>query len=285
MTRILTCIAWGLKTVNWLMALAIAAAGGALFLSSLACHGVPTQPVTGLDRDDSLAVLAILKANGKAWPASGAPVTRDAYGHVDYLGLYDMGLTNIPPDIGKLIYLTEIDLSGNHLRKLPQEFEELTNLVRLNLSRNEFDSLPDGFTLGKLQELRLSHNRLTALPRNVDVTEIRTLELDSNRIRSLPPDFRYLGQLANFSIQWNLLDSLPETFGPAAHPGLKRLIVADNNLTSLPSAMKDFSLDYLNLARNRLCLPDTAKADSAQRVLIDWMDASDRDWRATQRCP
>lgn len=285
MTRLLDLIARGLKIANWIMALAIAAAGSALFFSSLACNNIPTQPGTPLDRDDSLAVLAILKANGKAWPKTGAPVTRNGNGRVDYLGLYDMGLTTIPPDIGKLIAVTEINLSGNHLRRLPQEFEELTDLVRLNLSRNEFDSLPDGFTLGSLQELRLSHNRLTALPRNVDVTALRILDLDSNRIRALPPDFRYLGQLTNFYIQGNLLDSLPDTFGPAAHPGLKRLILADNNIASLPPAMKGFSLNYLNLARNRLCLPDTAKADSAQRALIDWLDASDRDWRATQRCP
>lgn len=284
MMHMLPRIAWGLKTANGLLALAILGAGGALFLSSLACQP-PTEPGGGLDRGDSLAVLAILNANHKTWPNGLIIAKADSTGRAAYLALSDMGLDTIPPEIGKLTSLTDIDLSGNKLRKLPEEFEALTSLVTLNLARNEFDSLPDGFTLSRLRNLDLSKNRLTALPRNVDVTDLRDLDLDYNRIRTLPPDFHYLGKLASFSIQGNLLDSLPQSFGPAAHPDLKRLILADNDLTSLPPGMKGFSLDYLNLARNRLCLPDTAQAEPAQRALMDWLDISDRDWRATQRCP
>jgi Leucine-rich repeat (LRR) protein len=278
-------IVLGLKIANGVMALTILAAGSALFLSSLACNKLPTEPNSGLNPDDSLAVLAILQANHKLWSNSGMVVNANSFGQAEYLGLSGMELDTIPPDIGKLIALTGIDLSHNQLRKLPQEFEMLTNLVKLDLSRNGFDSLPDGFTLSRLQHLDVSHNRLSALPRNVDVTDLRDLMLDSNRIRALPPDFRYLGKLEIFSIQGNLLDSLPDSFGPAAHPVLKRLFLTDNNLASLPPGMQDFSLEYLNLARNRLCLPDTAQADSAQRALIDWLDVADRDWRATQRCP
>jgi hypothetical protein len=291
MPSLIARLAWFLKAANWIMAFAIAAACGILLVSSLACQSLPPTE-TGSDgslfRDDSLAIAAILRANGKPWPQSSwpqsGPVTvRD--GRAIGLDLAGMGLDTIPPDIGKLAGLIDIDLSRNHLRRLPQAFEELTDLETLRLGDNEFDSLPDGFTLARLRELYLLRNRLGALPRNVDVTNLRILDLDGNRIRVLPPDFRYLGQLVSFSIRGNLLDSLPADFAPATHPRLTRLALADNSISALPPGMPGFSLDYLDLGGNRLCLPDAAQADSAQHALIDWLDAADRDWRSTQRCP
>jgi hypothetical protein len=295
MTSLIARVAWALKAANWILAFAIAAACSALFLSSLACHSVaPTETQPGgpsyvrpgdLIRDDSLAIAAILKANGKSWPWSGSPVTAVRNGRAIGLDLAGLGLDTIPPDIGKLIGLADIDLGRNHLRRLPQAFEELTDLETLRLGDNELDSLPDGFTLASLRELYLPRNRLVALPRNVGVTNLRILDLDENRIRALPPDFRYLSHLVSFSIRGNLLDSLPAAFGPETFPRLTRLALADNAIGALPPGMPDFSLDYLDLGGNRLCLPDTAQADSAQRAWINWLDASDRDWRSTQRCP
>lgn len=284
MERSLSRLRFALKAANWAMASAIAAAGGTLFFASLACMP-PTQPESALDSRDSLAVLAILEANGLGWPKGRSPVARDSTGHATSLYLPGLGLQTIPADIGELVHLTYIDLGRNELRRLPQEFEALTALEHLDLSSNRFDSLPDGFTLARLKELYLSGNRLTDLPRNVDVSGLIALEADSNLIPALPPDFRYLRQLTSFSMRGNRLDSLPGSFNPENHPHLRRLNLSGNRLASLPAGLEDFSFEYLDLGNNRLCLPDSAGADSTQQALLAWLGASDRDWRSSQRCP
>jgi Leucine-rich repeat (LRR) protein len=283
MKGILPHLVRGLKAANWLMALAIAALGGTLFFSSLACYS-PMEPLVGLDERDSLAVLAILQANGKSWPKGYFAEGRDSSGHLTSLSLYNMGLDTLPPAIGDLIFLTHLNLSYNRLERLPREIEALTALTELDLRRNRIVSLPDGFTFAHLRWLDLSSNAISVLPRNVDVTGLEGLLLDSNRITELPPDFRYLGRLEALSLSGNLLDSLPADFGPENHPKLKRLNVAGNRLRTLPVSMKGFTLDYLDLANNRLCWTGNAEADSAMRTLEAWMDSTDRDWRLDQNC-
>lgn len=284
MNRISDAILAALKAADGIMVAALIGAMGTLFLSSLACRP-PVEPESPLEEQDSLAVLAVLKANHLKWQAGDGFVERDSLGRATVLRLHDLGLDTLPPEIGDLTHLVRMDLGGNRLHSLPREFEALTALEILDLSRNRFDSLPDGFTLARLRELRLSDNRLTGLPRNVDVTSLQDLDLDRNLIAVLPPDFRYLRALASFSMRDNRLDSLPPTFNPENHPALRRLELYGNRLADLPGGMPAFAFDYLDLGGNRLCLPESAAADSSQAALIAWLDASDRDWRATQACP
>lgn len=270
----------GVKTANILMGLAMAGGFALLGLSSLNCADI-TRPETSLDRDDSLAVAAIFKANKKSWPKTYFP-ERDGTGRIIGLPLSSMGLDTIPPEIGDLTKLISMHLDYNKIRSLPSEVENLTDLTRLDLRGNALEALPDGFQLAHLTDLDLGANRISSLPLNVDVTSLETLRLDSNLIESLPPDFRYLTALVSLDLRNNRLDSLPSDIG--ALPNLKRLMVAGNGLPSLPPGLMESDLDFLNVAHNRICLADPAQSDSAQTEMAEWLDGMDRDWRATQKC-
>ena len=273
-----------LRIANAVLALAIVASLGALFLSSLACSA-PTQPNTALDHDDSLAIKAIFLANRRPWPTETWRIERNSSGHATGLQLFGLSFDTIPADIRGLLDLERLDVSDNRLRSLPKELEALTSLIELNATRNKLTRLPDGLRLPHLDRLFLGQNQLTQLPTNVEVLNITTLVLDSNRIQSLPPDLKYLEYLNVLSVRNNFLDSLPADFGSDTHPYLKRLDVSGNNLVSLPAGITGFHLDYLDVGRNRICFPNPAQPDSSNGFMAQWLDSVDRDWRTSQQCP
>ena len=59
---------------------------------------------------------------------------RDRFG---ILNLTAAGLTELPPEIGDLTWLSALLLGENQLTELPPEIGDLTNLHRLGLGRNQ----------------------------------------------------------------------------------------------------------------------------------------------------
>jgi Leucine Rich repeats (2 copies)/Leucine Rich Repeat len=71
----------------------------------------------------------------------------------------------LPPEIGQLIDLQTLDLSGNPLTALPPEIGQLTSLWGLDLSGNPLTALPPEIgRLTSLRDLWLDNNQLTTLP-------------------------------------------------------------------------------------------------------------------------
>lgn len=89
--------------------------------------------------------------------------------------LSDLGLANIPREIGQFANLRLLDLSGNGLIVFPEELTQLSELVQLDLSRNQLTALPE--------EL-------------IQLASLMTLSLQKNRLKALLPE---LGQLANLT--------------------------------------------------------------------------------------
>src|SRR5258708_5771276 len=58
------------------------------------------------------------------------------------LDLSHLGLTTLPPEIGQLKDLTELDLMLNQLTTLPPEIGQLTALTKLDLMMNQLTTLP-----------------------------------------------------------------------------------------------------------------------------------------------
>lgn len=91
----------------------------------------------------------------------------------------------LPPEIGQLSGLSELDLSMNQIRaSVPASIGNLTELVRLDLSDNELElPLPSSlFALPGLEVLRLAGNRFTgAVPSELgSLTSLTVLDLSSN---------------------------------------------------------------------------------------------------------
>ena len=61
-------------------------------------------------------------------------------------------LSELPPEIGNLKKLTQIDVSENVLEYLPEEISGLTNLTDLCLSQNNLDKLPEGIGMYQIFE-------------------------------------------------------------------------------------------------------------------------------------
>jgi internalin A len=81
------------------------------------------------------------------------------------LDLSGLGLTELPPEIGRLTGLRVLELWRNRLMVVPDSLRELTQLRYLYLSGNQLTAVPDW--LGELTQLRsldLNGNRLTAVP-------------------------------------------------------------------------------------------------------------------------
>ena len=58
------------------------------------------------------------------------------------LSLYNLGITELPPEIGQLKDLEHLDLSFNQLKTLPATLAQLTNLRRLSIEYNQLTRLP-----------------------------------------------------------------------------------------------------------------------------------------------
>src|SRR3954471_22351466 len=67
------------------------------------------------------------------------------------LDLSGLGLTMLPPAIGKLVTLTKLDLHNNQLTTLPPAIGQLTALTSLYLNDNHFTTLPP--VIGQLMAL------------------------------------------------------------------------------------------------------------------------------------
>ncbi|MCB0853970.1 MAG: leucine-rich repeat domain-containing protein, partial [Bacteroidetes bacterium] len=127
--------------------------------------------------------------------------------------------------------IISLDLSHNHISKLPPELGQLSNLEYLNLNDNPglyiYDV--DWARLENLRELKL--NRL-------DLVEV-------------PPVLFYCPQLEKLELYRNQLTHIPEIEG--ANYSLRHLDLSHNQLGYLPSWMYHLSgLEYLYLEDNRL---------------------------------
>ena len=217
-------------------------AEGTATITASAGSGVGTTEITVVDLE-RVALVAFYEAtDGPNWIDSGnwltdAPlgewygVETDASGRVvglDLGGMWDNeagqpiihGLTGvIPPELGNLASLTNLDLGYNLLSgRIPPELENLTNLRRLVLRRNVLTGPvpPELGDLRSLETLDLFSNGLTGVipPELGRLTHLSRLSLTSNDLSGpIPPELGDLRDLAHVFLRRNSLSGpIPESF-------------------------------------------------------------------------
>ncbi len=251
-------------------------------------------------KEDSIAVQAILDANGLSDFTVDSVSGTNLSGRIDSLGLNSKNLTTLPDQIGNLTELLYLKLNDNNLTSIPTAIQNCTKIQFIYLHNNELTSLPDEIgnlpelvflfldhnqltelpagikNLAKIEKLKLSYNMLTALPSEIgDLTTLRGLYCEENSIETIPPE---IGNLTNMDLLWihrNNLGSVPKELGQCSD--LLILNLAYNNLTDLPAEITSLSpTTSLDLGYNKL---DTNKlADN----IITWADTLDPDWKTTQ---
>lgn len=119
---------------------------------------------------------------------------------------------SFPKHFGKLAQLTELNLSGNQLKKIPKEILDLgASLTNLHLGANRItDIRSEILLLRKLEVFYLGGNELLELPQEVGyLTNLKVLVLCENQLQCLPSTVCNLKQLKSLLLHRNKLTSLP----------------------------------------------------------------------------
>ena len=173
--------------------------------------------------------------------------------NLKYLYLDNNSLSSQPPEIVQLSNLTVLDLKNNSLSSLPPEIAQLSNLTVLDLSNNSLSSLlPEIVQLSNLTHLGLSNNSLSSLPPEiVKLSNLTYLYLSNNSLSSLPPEIVQLSNLTYLYLSNNSLSSLPPEIVQLSN--LTVLDLSNNSLSSLPPEIGQLSnLTYLDFSNNSL---------------------------------
>ncbi|CAM9937415.1 unnamed protein product [Ectocarpus sp. 12 AP-2014] len=94
----------------------------------------------------------------------------------------------LPPELGDLVLLKELDISCNKIEALPLEVGKCIRLRKLKANGNYVEGVPA--ELGHcslLEELILSENKLEEIPGSLaNLKALRVLRLQNNRLKTLP---------------------------------------------------------------------------------------------------
>lgn len=134
------------------------------------------------------------------------------------LDLCEGGLTELPPEIGKLTQLRELNLDSNQLIRLTPA--QLTQLQRLNIRNNQLTQLPPALgQLTQLEWLDLNGNQLTQLPPEFgQLTQLQQLYFRGNQLTQLPPELGQLTKLRRLDLRNNPLPLPPEVLEKIDQP-------------------------------------------------------------------
>ena len=175
----------------------------------------------------------------------------------------------IPPELGGLASLVELNLGGNRLTGLiPSELSSLTNLEELYLWGNQLTG-PIPAELGglaNLERLWLNGNQLTGeIPSELgSLTNLDGLSLNDNQLTGEIP--AGVGDLT--SLKWLYLDNnqltgeIPAELGSLA--GLEELFLGGNGLTGcIPGGLRDVPLNDLAQLGLDYCMSAASAGDAA----------------------
>ncbi len=173
----------------------------------------------------------------------------------------DIGLKELPQEIGNLKKLTALDLSNNLIDKLPAEFKELKNLQSLNLSNNYFRQYPEEISsLTNLQSLNLSQNSLGNTCDVTNLLRLRHLFLAECSMRELPSGIADLKEMKSLDVSGNKLDDLESLVKEFAHlRDISELHLKDNDFDDLKFNFGEFLVrycDHFNGEKNLRVLKD-----------------------------
>lgn len=136
------------------------------------------------------------------------------------LDLRNMGLTELPPEIGQLAQLEVLNLLDNQLSSLPASIGQLAQLKTLKLSGNPISSLPP--EIGQLSQL--SH-----------------LYLRGSQLSSLPPELQARADKGELLVI-GFTPSAPaqaETASPQAEADAPHTRTAHSSVSAAPAAVAD----------------------------------------------
>ena len=169
----------------------------------------------------------------------------------EWLDLNELGLTELPKEIGELKNLQRLSLANNQLSEYPKEIGELKNLQWLSLGNNQLSGLLKEIgELKNLEGLSLANNQLSEYPKEIgELKNLQWLYLDNNQLSEYPKEIGELKNLQELYLGNNQLSELPKEIGELKN--LQRLSLANNQLSELPKEIGELkNLQELYLVNN-----------------------------------
>ena len=177
------------------------------------------------------------------------------------LNLSNFGLKGLPDDLGVFAHafngqgLTQMVLSDNMLKTLPDSIGQLGSLEVLYLRGNKLVYLPD--SIGQLQNLHrldVKNNMLENLPSTISrLPHLLAIDASSNDLRELPEEFSKLVAMETLMLGDNSLDGM-HSHAVTTMEGLRTLDLHGNNFASLPFVVDTLErLEALEARNNPMC--------------------------------
>ncbi|XP_037690891.1 leucine-rich repeat protein 1 isoform X2 [Choloepus didactylus] len=164
------------------------------------------------------------------------PLSKNFPYSLEHLQTSYCGLSRVDMRMLCLKNLKKLDLSHNHIKKLPATIGDLIHLQELNLNDNHLESFNVALCQSTLQK------------------SLQSLDLSKNKIKALPVQFCQLRELTDLKLDDNELIRFPFKIGQLKN--LRFLSAARNKLPFLPSEFKNLSLEYLDLFGNTFEQPE-----------------------------
>jgi hypothetical protein len=170
------------------------------------------------------------------------------------------GLKEFPKEIFSLAETLEVlDLSDNHLTKLPEGILQLKNLKIIFFARNNFTEFPSILSAcTSLSMIGFKSNQIKTVPEQAFPAALKWLILTDNKIEKLPKSIGDCQLLKKCLLAGNFIEELPAEITNCE--GLELLRVSANKLKSIPKGLFELpKLSWLAFGGNPI----------SQRVELD----------------
>jgi Leucine-rich repeat (LRR) protein len=167
---------------------------------------------------------------------------------VEQIKIINNKLNTLPDSLYSLPSVQELILSNNQLHHISKEIGNLKNVKHLDLSYNQLTTIPQELTeLENLEYLSLSHNPLFTFP-NIQGQDLRHLELSHCDLSTIPKNIAALDTL---NISHNqIVELTDETLG------IKNITYTRNPLQKVPTTIKHLILDKMSSQQLLSMLPN-----------------------------
>ena len=127
------------------------------------------------------------------------------------LRLRNSKATILSPEIGRLVNLRVLDISGSRIKRIPSEIENCTQLKSIIANASQLSKIPNSIgNLKKLRNINFGYCQIQELPSEFgNLESLWTLDLGSNKLNNLPESMSNLKNVQMLSIAKNNFDEFP----------------------------------------------------------------------------
>lgn len=184
--------------------------------------------------------------------------------NLEELNLANTQIRFLPPEIGQLKQLKKLDLRETFITELPAEIGQLENITHLYLgtkgTKFNIEKLPNELSnLKNLEVLILQNTNCLQLPYLSKMSKLTSLNLQNTALKELPKHIYEFPSLEALFLSETSINELSSDIGKLKY--LKRLWLNGTNITELP-------IEIANLEMlNDLKLPKICKIPAAVKKM------------------